>query len=169
MRLLRRIRNNPILILCVAVAGLGAWVALDSIGPGNPGQPDNPPVLHPRRLPVPMSDTVSGLPGAARSQLVSVNVLPKLRPGMTRVEVEGLIGPPTAEQIRPVMVADGRLTYRTTYELADPDPVMTVRPIQPRPRIPSQPGEPRSIIALEYDASRPGHPLLEVLYPDPLF
>jgi hypothetical protein len=47
---------------------------------------------------------------------------------------------------------------------------MTIRPFLSRSRVLPPPSEPGSVvIALEFDASRPGHPLVEVLYPDPLF
>ena len=169
MRVLRRIRNHPVAVLCVAAAGLGAWVAADLLGLRD--TPRNPPPL--RALPKPpvalLAEREAPAPPAvaARGLPVPVEVLPRLKPGMTRVEVEGLLGSP--DRVCPVSADDGRLTYRTAYELADPELPMTIRPILIRPRLAPRPGDPKSLVALEYDASRPGHPLVEVFYPDPLF
>ena len=81
------------------------------------------------------------------------------------------MGVPAAQDILPATVADGRVTYHTAYE-ADFAPVPTVRPIKfPLPRPPAATRDPvgRTVVTLEYDASKPGHPLLGVHYPDPLF
>jgi hypothetical protein len=168
MRLLRPIRENPLIVLGVAVVVLIAWIAIDlSKGPLAPahtslGQTDFVELA----LPLPPQALMLPAPGAAP---VSVAVLPKLRPGMTRAEVEDLLGPPTADRVEPVTIQNGRMRYRTTYELDDPGVPMTVRPIQFRARILPSPRAPRSLVALEFDASQPGHPLIEVLDPDPLF
>jgi hypothetical protein len=178
MRVLRHIRDNPILVLTVAVVGLITWVAADLLIPPSPKEvsilPDSlqfsPP---PRLLPGPgaMADAPEGIAlaqmTAQRNLPVQAAVLPKLKAGMTRLEVEEILGPPIPDRIQPVTASEGRLTYLTAYELADPGPPMTVRPITPSSRRPAS--TPLSYLALEYDASRPGHPLLEVLYPDPLF
>jgi hypothetical protein len=92
---------------------------------------------------------------------------------MSRIEVEGLIGPPTADQVLPLMVADGRVTYQTAYPVdLDPTPLRTIRPFGRRlpPVTALDDEDPRAnLIALEFDASLPGHPLVTVHYLDPLF
>ena len=101
---------------------------------------------------------------------VTVGMLPKLKPGMTRIEVEQLLGPPAADQLQPVTQTNGSPTYCTAYELIDSEIPMTIRPIQPKTaRIPDRSAETKTHVTLEYDASKPGHPLIEVHYPDPLF
>ncbi|MBY0458609.1 MAG: hypothetical protein K2V38_14815, partial [Gemmataceae bacterium] len=71
--------------------------------------------------------------------------------------------------IAPVQVTEGGLTYRVAYE-ADFGPPPTVRPVQPLTkgtdkgaRAPAVP-----LITLEFDATRPGHPLVRVHIPQPL-
>jgi hypothetical protein len=90
---------------------------------------------------------------------------------MKRVEVESFLGPPTPDRIQPVTMHDGRMTYSTAYELAlsDIGPPMTIRPIRPQPRIATGANAARSLIAFVFDAAEPGHPLVDILYPDPLF
>jgi hypothetical protein len=171
MRLLRAIRENPRTVLGVAVAVLISWIVADLSKAKGPLPPPNS-ALRGAELPelVQPIPAQALMPTAHGTLAVSVAVLPKLRPGMTRVEVEDLLGPPTADRVEPVTIANGRMRYRTTYELDDLDPPMTIRPIQFGARIlPPPPRHPRSLVALEFDASQPGHPLVEVLYPDPLF
>ena len=174
MRVLRKIRENPVFVLFIALSALITWVAIDLIKPPAPREAVMAPgqneadVTQQRYSAMTDEGPTQGVvPG---NPAVSVSLLPRLRPGMTRVEVEGLLGPPTADRVQPVTLADGRLRYRTTYELDDLGAPMTVRPIRPRRPLPLPPStEPRSQIALEFDASQPGHPLVEILYPDPLF
>jgi hypothetical protein len=96
----------------------------------------------------------------------TAQLLPKLKPGMTRTEVEGLIGAPAPADLHPAAVAQGKVTYSTTYE-ADLGPPPTVRPIGALRPSPNPKG--RAVVRLEFDATKPGHPLLEIHYPDPLF
>jgi hypothetical protein len=169
MRVLDTIRRNPAAVLSVVTAAVLGWVAAGLLNPPSPpvypplASPPTPVAAAPIEAPPPPE-----LPGLRNARSVAVEVLPKLRPGMTRVEVEGMLGPPTADDLHPVTLAEGRLTYRTAYELAEPDLPATIRPIV-RPRVPARPTDPKSQVALEFDASKPGHPLVEVLYLDPLF
>jgi len=170
MRLLRSIRENPIVVLGVAIAVLIAWIAVDS-SKGPLALPSHSALQAAESVelaqPIPAQTLLPTAPGFPA---VSVAMLPKLKPGMTRVEVEDLLGPPNADRVEPVTITNGRMCYRTTYELDDLGTPMTVRPIQFGARIlPPPPRQPRSLVALEFDASQPGHPLIEVLYPDPLF
>ena len=172
MRLLRLVRRHPIALLGVFAAAFVVWLWRDSL-PVNPQVmtvegPPRPP-LQPRPFPAPpnFDELEAGKP----TPQDTAQVLSKLKPGMTRAEVEGLVGLPADGDIHPATVADGRVTYHTSYE-ADLGPAPTVRPTRiPRPR--TQPGEPnstpRTLVTLEYDASKPGHPLLGIHYPDPLF
>jgi hypothetical protein len=86
---------------------------------------------------------------------------------MTRVEVERLIGPPDPDQIQAVTETNGRLTYCTAYELEESKVPMTIRPIQPKSaHAPKNTVESKPQLTLVFDATKPGHPLIEVLYPD---
>ena len=168
MRILDTIRSNPGTLLVAAVAGIGGWVVAELLAP--------PPPL--TELPLPTSgphavvaESSAPLPHWEVSP-ATLAVLPMLRPGMPRAEVEGLLGLPTADAVEPVTFTDGQLRYRAAYDLGDPEPPPTIRPIKrlPRKPLPPAPGQSSGIrVALEYDASKPGHPLVDILYPDPLF
>jgi hypothetical protein len=69
------------------------------------------------------------------------DVLAKLKPGMLRVDVESILGPPTA--VDSIVSGTGRLSYRATFN-------------RDRLRPPLPP------LVLEFDATQPGHPLLVV-------
>jgi len=191
MPVTRLIRENPIVVLSVALLALAGWVAVDLANTPAPRKkqaavsdqaaeelPFPPNLSNP--APATSGSSAAGGIGLVPDPLaimlppgntaVSVLLLPRLKPGMKRVEVENFLGPPTADRIQPVTVNNGRFTYCTGYELDDLGPAMTIRPIErrPRPAIP-QPSGPRTLVALEFDASQPGHPLVEILYPDPLF
>lgn len=169
----RGIRNYPGLLLTLAGLGLAAWVAHDLLTPAAGPRPQLlPEVLH-GPVNADVGDVAAPIEElVARRPPPSAAVLPRLKPGMRRVEVETLLGPPEADDLTPVSTADGRTTYRMAYEFADPDPVVTVRPIHAgRPRvIPSADVKlVKSFVALEFDATRPGHPLVAIHYLDPLF
>jgi hypothetical protein len=133
-----------------------------------PGVDAGPVIIDPRALPVrgPVAIVADGAE-QAQHRAVSLAQIPKLRPGMPRAEVEGILGPPQPEHVQPVFVGEGRLTYRTAYELLDPDPPATIRPIPSR-RTPADPKPAATpLVTLEFDATRAGHPLVEVRYLDP--
>ena len=166
MPLPRWFRDHPVALFAVVAAAFGTWVAADLLRP--PAQPPAPPpaeevgqltVVGPEFLPPTRTVTV-----------VPRTKLPQLRPGMSRVEVEDLLGTPLPEQLSPITVQDGRVTYQTTYPVdLDPVPLNTVREFSHPPRPPAPRTVPTTILTLEFDASRPGHPLLRYQYPDPLF
>jgi hypothetical protein len=170
MQALQRIRNNPIVVLGVLIVALFVWITMDLLSPPSPPQVaisrgDGTVKKKAKFVPVPSEDIPP-----VHSTPVELGMLPKLKPGMTRTEVEQLIGPPEPDQIQPVTQTNGSLTYCTAYELVGSQPLMTIRPIQPKAsRIPNKPAEPKSHVTLEYDASKPGHPLIEVHFSDPLF
>jgi hypothetical protein len=120
-----------------------------------------------RRLPLPPGVE----PKSKLNPQDTAQKLQKLKPGMTRTEVEVLVGVPAAEDIHPALVLDGRVTYFTAYEadLASPATVRPIRTPRPQPvdRLPRP--QARTVVTLEFDATKPGHPLLGVHYPDPLF
>src|SRR5262245_30781829 len=124
MRVLDPIRKNPVAALCVVVAGVGGWIAAGLLGPAGAEAPrafTPPPGGPPQAIAV--ADATLGpgefLPerlGVTRP--VPVGLIPKLKPGMTRVEVELVLGPPHSDLLPPVFVSDmGRVTYRTSYAL----------------------------------------------------
>jgi hypothetical protein len=174
MHILHRIRNNPIVVLCVMAAALIVWIAMDllpSRAPTyNPETATIPPPTIPPPPPKPGKFLRPPEPPLPHSMPVTVGMLPKLKLGMTRIEVERLLGPPAPDQLQPVIQTNGCPTYCTAYELIDSEIPMTIRPIQPKAaRIPDRSVETKTHVTLEYDASKPGHPLIEVHYPDPLF
>ena len=178
MRLLRFVRRHPVAILGLLALAFFTWVWMDAGAGRRPG-PDTPPELSrseidvppgdwappQRRLPVPPGVEEKSRP----TPQDTAQVLPKLKPGMTRTEVEGLVGVPAARDILPATIADGKVTYHTAYE-ADLEPPATVRPIRtPRPLARDPRPNGRTLVTLEFDATKPGHPLLGIHYPDPLF
>jgi hypothetical protein len=184
MRLLRLVRHHPGIFLAVVATAFAAWVWVDVFRglsrPADPQVADGPndgsaAPFFPKRVPPP--PPIMGLNGELApvpepeqprsSPTITAQVLPKLKPGMTRTEVEGLVGAPQARDVYPATFADGRVTYRASYE-ADLEPPPTVRPIRPGRHVAKPPAN-RTMVTLEFDATKPGHPLIEVHYPDPLF
>jgi hypothetical protein len=168
MTLSRWLRNNPAVIAASLITAFGVWIASDAARRDR--RPAGPTLVSAPALASDVAAIVAEAdPAVARP--VRVGVLPHLKPGMSRVEVEGLIGRPTPHQVLPVTVVDGRATYQTAYPVdLEPDLVMTVRPFGRRlPRPPSDEEPPASLIALEFDASVPGHPLVSIHFLDPLF
>lgn len=173
MRLLRYIRRHPIALLGVFAVAFVVWLWRDSLPTAQPQaqEPGDTPLTalqapRPRMLPFPPGvEPEKAKPGAQET----AQALTKLKPGMTRAEVEGLVGTPSPDNILPVTVSDGKVTYQTAYE-ADFGPPPTVRPITARPHGPrATPAKERTLVTLEFDATKPGHPLLGIHYPDPLF
>ena len=170
MRLLRRLRNHPFVLLIGLAAGFGTWLVADRLGPDP----------QPRALDPADGSMVAAAPSATVVDapqpvaVVPLTALPHLKAGMSRVAVENLLGTPRPDQLGPVVVQDGRVIYQTAYPVdLEPEPVMTLRPMGRR-WIPNPPPSksrpiPETLLTLEFDASRPGHPLVGVQYPDPLF
>jgi hypothetical protein len=168
MRALDPVRKNPVAALCVVVAGVVGWVAAtvahNPVDPQRHGPPVPPEQISTSAVELPLP------PPLPTARAVPADLLPKIKPGMTRVEVEVVLGPPTSESLHPAFLADnGRLTYRMAYDIAEPDAPATVRPIGRPARVLPRPVEPRTQVALEFDASQPGHPLVNIFYLDPLF
>ncbi|MBX9623423.1 MAG: outer membrane protein assembly factor BamE [Gemmataceae bacterium] len=148
MRATSLLRNHPVALFGLAVAGLVAWVAADA--------PDPPPWALPADAPGSVPPGPWALTGARPADLtprptpdpgaVDPSLFDRLLPGMTRREVEILLGVPSADRV--AAISPDRLTYRTTY------------PVFPPPT-----DGPYPLVALEYDASRTGHPLLKVHRP----
>jgi hypothetical protein len=175
MRPLSFVKDNPVTVLGVALLALTTWVAVDLANALAPRKQAAESRASANELPLPaqpsavaVADGVEPASFPARPP-VSTVVLPNVKPGMTRYEVEGFLGTPTPDQIQPVTRANGRVTYSTAYELDDIGPPMTIRPIQPRPRSQPQARPDRLMIAFVFDANQPGHPLIDILFPDPLF
>jgi hypothetical protein len=170
MRALDPIRKNPVAALCVVIAGVVGWVAATlAHSPDAPRGPVTPPELAATPAVAP-SVPLPPPPPSLTPRAVPADLLPKIKPGMTRVEVEVVLGPPTSESLHPAFLADnGRLTYRMAYDIAEPDAPATVRPIGRPARVLPRPVEWKTQVALEFDASQPGHPLVNIFYLDPLF
>jgi hypothetical protein len=172
MRLLRFVRRHPIAVLSVIALAFVVWVWRDAfrgppvVAPVAQVDGEEGPFLPPPKLPVKKRFTNGDhVPPAPHG---TVQVFSKLKPGMTRTEVEDLVGTPASKDIHPATIIDGRVTYHTTYE-ADLGPPPTVRPIRlPRPHPTEHDAKPL-VVVLEFDATKPGHPLIDVHYPDPLF
>jgi hypothetical protein len=170
------IKENPVAALGIAVLALIAWVAVDLANPPHPKKlsTESQPTVNELPLPGPPSSVVVADDGLEWSlplvrTTISTVVLPSVKPGMKRHEVEGFLGIPKVDQIQPMTRANGRTTYSTAYEFDDIGPPSTIRPIQPLPRAQTQPQPPRLTIAFVFDATKPGHPLIDILFPDPLF
>jgi hypothetical protein len=67
------------------------------------------------------------------------DVLAKLKPGMLRADVEAILGP--AKSVESIRKGNGRLSYQATFVFESMHP-----PLPP--------------LELEFDATRPGHPLI---------
>ncbi|HEY3789114.1 MAG TPA: hypothetical protein VGL71_09675 [Urbifossiella sp.] len=169
MKPLRFLRDYPMAIAVVLVLGFAAWLAYDACKPPNYSPPPlaigpNTTQVHsPRPLPENPALKLARSPDPSRPGLVTADLITRLHPGMARVEVEELIGTPPAELVHPVANVNGRFTYRASY-LANLEKSHTT----PGPGAISAAPPPRSMIGVEYDASRPGHPLVKVHIPDPM-
>ena len=177
MGLLNSIKKNPVWVLCFAVLLLIGWVAVD-LAKTDTKKPSAGLSSPSNELPVPGRTVEAAILGddvpvvlPPGNSVVSSTVLPQLKPGMKRVEVERVLGPPTPDQIHPVTLNNGRMTYSTAYEFDDLGPPMTIRPITSRLlTLPPPPARPaRSHIAFVFDATATGHPLIAIQFSDPLF
>lgn len=164
MKTLHGIRNYPIVVLTVMSAALFTWIFLESSKKNNP---DTGKPIPESRLKKPEFQPKEPPRLQAQVRPTTVELLSRVKPGMPRVEVERLIGLPEPEQIQAVTETNGRLTYRTAYELEEAKLPMTIRPTQQKStRTPKNTIESKSQLTFEYDATKPGHPLIEVHFPD---
>ena len=170
MHAVQRIRNNPIAIFGALAVALFVWILVDYLASRFLNAThERVAVSDPPHRSKYLPPAPSNRP-AMQPHPVLIEVLPKLMPGMPRIEVEKLLGPPAPHQLQPVSQVNGRFTYCSAYELLDPEPPLTIRPIRPKSsQSTPTPGEAKILVTIEYDASKPGHPLLAVHYPDPLF
>jgi hypothetical protein len=176
--MLRFIRDNPVAVLGAGFLALVIWVAADLATAPGPKLQTSESLAPAGELPLPGAPTdvvvTDGRQNERRTlsvrTTVPTEVLPHVKPGMNRHEVEGFLGRPDPDQIQPITSTNGRMTYSMAYEFDDLGPLMTIRPIQPRPRMHVEPSPGgRLTIAFVFDAARPGHPLIDIIYPDPLF
>lgn len=158
MNLLTAIRNHPLSLAAGLLLAFGGWVAFDAAGRSRaPDEPLNaPPVNVPSAMalkPPHLDDTVQIAPARDpfRPGVVTADLIPRLQPGMARAAVEELIGVPPAALVHPVSIVDGKFIYRASYLANLESGADQFSPV------------PRSIIAIEFDAGSPGHPLLKVL------
>lgn len=174
------VRRYPLVVVVAVGVASAAWMVSDVFrpypGPAfyDPRMPTNQaPSGEPLDVPPPTL-ALKPRPGSPeaekRSLVVRADLLPKLKPGMTRAEVEGLVGAPAPEDVQPAVVAGERVTYQTSYEF-DLGPAATIRPID-TPRLPRE--RPATLhaargrVTLEFDATKPGHPLVEIRCTEPL-
>src|SRR5262245_57325179 len=113
MQPLRFICRRPGTLLAIVATAFAGWVWYDVFWPKRAGAPNEIPRLEsvavvdgemgslPKRmLPKPP------LEENANPQIIA-RMLPKLKPGMTRTEVEGLVGLPAPQDIHPATVTEG--------------------------------------------------------------
>jgi hypothetical protein len=171
MRFLRFAGRHPLALLGVSAVAFICWIWWDAFATRQP-EPNFAEAPAPvdanelrRRLQLQPPDGPVELPAQDPTK-----GLGKVKPGMTRAEVEKLVGAPATADVSPATVTDGRVTYHALYE-ADLGPLPTVRPVfaPHRPPVVREPDPTRTLVTLEFDATKPGHPLLEIHYPDPLF
>lgn len=113
-------------IACAVIVGaLVMSIALFRVRSTPAGGKDDPPV-----------PAATGRDAAAPK---ADDILSRLKPGMLRVDVEALLGPPSS--VESVHSANGKLIYRATFT-------------RDRVRPPLPP------LLLEFDATQTGHPLL---------
>ncbi len=171
MRALRTLRDNPLVILGIGVAAFLAWVVSDSTPSVAPPQVTAPRVL-PQSATIEADMMLPTPPRPAGPSVVTAEHMPRLKEGMSRTEVEAIIGPPPANMVSPVSENEGRMTYKAAY-LANldpgPAPVRGPIPVSRMAPPPTPPSVPKSLIAVEYDATKPGHPLVKVQVQTPTF
>lgn len=156
MRFFSRVRNAPVLLLVVVLIGFGLWVASDL--PAD--RPPPSPMGGPPQMSLAAPEELSASLPTSGPLVVTPEMVSRLQPGMTRSEVEAVIGPPPAELVHPVAVVNGKHVYQADY-LANLDaPQFGTRMAGGR-SVPV-PVVPKTLIAVEFDASRPGHPLLKI-------
>lgn len=168
---MRFLRDNPLLLFGVVAIAFGAWVLGDRLVPKKNAQQVgiqySPPIAHHSQVTTFEADT-STTESVRSPGLVTPELVPQLRPGMSRSEVEALIGPPPADLVTPVVESNGRMTYHASY-LANLDAPAPKPENFSRRSVPAPQPVAKSVISLEFDATRPGHPLVRVQYADPLF
>jgi hypothetical protein len=175
MGLLDFVRRSPVTVLGAFCVALGVWVWCDSapnhqprVVGAQPSEPDSAQVCPNAGL----DDERPFCGGEERAKPNPQNttqILSKLKPGMLRTEVEALAGVPATQNIHPATITDGQVRYQVTYE-ADFQPVPLVRVLSAsRPRSVEGDPKPRILVTLEYDATKPGHPLLGLSYSGRLF
>lgn len=168
MNVLPFIRNHPMVLGGVLAAGFATWLVVDAF-PSQPAEVEpfsgELVTVHSPNVADPSTGDPAGLAqrngNPVRPGVVTADQIARLHPGMSRVEVEELIGLPPAGLVQAVASADGRMTYRASY-LANLDSLHETQMGSGNSAVP------RSIIAIEFDASRPGHPLVKVHIPDPM-
>lgn len=158
MKLLNVVRNHPVALAGVLLAAFAVWVALDSAGRASPSEEvPAPPVDIPTVAELKPPALNDGPALSSRPGVVTADQISRLHPGMARTAVEELIGLPPAGLVHPVSLVNGKFIYRASY-LANLDSSFD------RNAFPA----PRSLIAIEFDAGAPGHPMLKVHIPDPM-
>jgi hypothetical protein len=141
-------RRILILLIVLVIGGIAVvgWYSLPAPPPKAVSAPDRQPQQIGRRPPVPMQPGELERLQSVGRRLATVQV------GMRRADVEAAIGRPDPKTIGPVeRSADGQPTYRTRY------PAFVSEALWFAPDL-------RGFCeaVLEYDASRPGHPLVRL-------
>src|SRR5438067_10234043 len=104
---LQFIRNHPVALAVALGLGFAAWLAADAVrlpsasGPSIPSA-DGLEIRAQRLLPTDPNDSFFRSRHSSHPGVVTSDLLPRLQPGMARVEVEELIGTPPAQLVHPV-------------------------------------------------------------------
>jgi hypothetical protein len=128
------------------------WLSLDFIR----DKRSKPVTPQPVNSPVALDSVSAGFlaPAPDAPKPIRAELITRLKPGMTRTEVEDLVGTPAWHDTNPAIIERDRVMYHTTYE-ADLEPPSTVRPIQ---RSPSPPPPRGRGIAVRCDQTGPSAP-----------
>jgi hypothetical protein len=137
--------RHPVGVMCVLMFAFIAWVWHDAVTPRVAA------LERPEVLPVQLEASLAPPPEVQFQPTPPeiAQAIPKLRTGLTRAEVEGIIGTPAPTNIHPAIVSATRGTYFMCYEV-ELEPDAAELPAQPKPR---------TLVTLEFDAHKHGHPL----------
>lgn len=158
--------RHPVGVLGVFVSAFVVWVLCDAVAtPSPPALGAELSVVKP--LPVQTEPALPPPPEKFKpSPREMAQLVTKLKPGMTRAEVEGLVGEAAPGDIQPAIIGGSQTTYTMSYEAAltsEPDAVDS-----PTVTHESQP-KTRTLVKLEFDATKPGHLLVGIRFEEPRF
>jgi hypothetical protein len=134
-----RLLCHPAGVMGLLACAFIAWLWHDAASPE-----ELPPLGSELRvvasIPIQLDPVLPPEPKLKPSPREIAQLVAKLKPGMTRAEVEGLVGEAAQGDIQPPIIGGTRTTYKA-----------------------------RTLVTLEFDATKPGHPLLGIRYQEPGF